>query len=159
MSKTNFAELSIDAPAERIRISGFRVGDEDTDNDSARDLWRRPRGGAVASDIHRDALTYGYGYGMAAKGRFGAILRQRYPGIDPKLRAALEATGTKALGVDTGVDTILHIGLPGDDESAVGQRHDHRLARARRPRLDGLVRAARFGARGRTPLYARRTYR
>lgn len=79
MSKTNFAELSIDAPAERIRISGFRVGDEDTDNDSARDLWRRSRGGAVASDIHRDALTYGYGYGMAAKGRFGAILTRESP--------------------------------------------------------------------------------
>ncbi len=79
MSRTNFAELSIDAPAERIRISGFRVGDEGTDNDSARDLWRRSRGGAVASDIHRDALTYGYGYGMAAKGRFGAIITRESP--------------------------------------------------------------------------------
>ena len=79
MSKTNFAELSVEAPAERIRIAGFRVGNEGTDNDSARALWRRSRGGATASDIHRDALTYGYGYGMAAKGRFGAILTHESP--------------------------------------------------------------------------------
>ena len=79
MSRTNFAELSIDAPAERIRISGFKVGDEGTDNDAARAVWRRSRGGAVASDIHRDALTYGYGYGMASRGRFGAILTHESP--------------------------------------------------------------------------------
>jgi len=79
LSRTNFAELSIEAPSERIRIAGFRVGGEDTDNDSARRLWRRSRGGSVASDIHRDALTYGYGYGMAAKGRSGAILTHESP--------------------------------------------------------------------------------
>lgn len=79
MSRTNFADLAVEAPAERIRIAGFRVGNEGTDNDPARALWRRSRGGAVASDIHRDALTYGYGYGMAAKGRFGAILTRESP--------------------------------------------------------------------------------
>ena len=79
LSRTNLAELSIEAPSERIRIAGFRVGGEDTDNDSARRLWRRSRGGSVASDIHRDALTYGYGYGMAAKGRSGAILTHESP--------------------------------------------------------------------------------
>lgn len=78
-SRTNVAELVVDAKADRLKIAGFRVGEDRTDNDAARKIWRRSRGGSLAADSHRDALTYGRGYAMASLGPRGAILTRESP--------------------------------------------------------------------------------
>lgn len=78
-SRTNFAEKIVDAKADRIKIAGFKVGQDDTDNDLARKIWRRSQGGGMAADVHRDALTYGVGYAMASEGRRGAVLTRESP--------------------------------------------------------------------------------
>lgn len=79
LSRTNYPNLIVDAVAERMTISGFRVGEDSQDNDPARELWRRSLGDAISPDIHRDMLTYGKGYGMAAAGRAGAVLTHESP--------------------------------------------------------------------------------
>ena len=79
MARTNPAELVVGAKAERLKISGFRAGQDEQDNDAARTVWKRSMGSAMAADIHRDALTYGRGYCLASKGRFGAVLTRESP--------------------------------------------------------------------------------
>lgn len=79
MSRTNPAELVVGAKAERLRIAGFRAGGTGQDNDAARAVWKRSMGSALAADVHRDALTYGKGYCLASKGRFGAVLTRESP--------------------------------------------------------------------------------
>lgn len=79
LARTNFPSLIVDATCDRMTIAGFRVGDDATDNDPARALWRRSLGDAIAPDIHADMLGYGLGYGMASHGRDGAVLTHESP--------------------------------------------------------------------------------
>lgn len=79
LARTDFPNLIVDAPAERLQISGFQVGDDAADNDDARALWRASRMESVSADIHRDTLIYGRGYGMAAPLRGGAVLTRESP--------------------------------------------------------------------------------
>ena len=75
LAKTDFANLIVDAPAERMTVSGFRVGAELTDNDSARALWDRSEMDAASADIHRAMLGLGVAYGMASfDAEEGAVL-------------------------------------------------------------------------------------
>ena len=79
LARTDFPNLIVDAVAERMKIAGFRVADDPQDNDAARALWRRSLGDSLAPDVHRDMLTYGLGYAMAAAGRSGAVLTRESP--------------------------------------------------------------------------------
>ena len=79
LARTNFANLIVDAVCDRMTIAGFRVGDQTEDNDSARTLWRRSLGDAMAPDVHSDMLNYGIGYVMASAGRDGAVLTRESP--------------------------------------------------------------------------------
>lgn len=116
MSRTNFAELAVDAKADRLKISGFRVGRDQSDNDAARRIWRRSKGGGVASDVHRDALTYGVGYAMASEGRNGAVLTRESPfstivELDPLDPTWVQA-GLKVWSDRSADHAVLH--LPGE---------------------------------------------
>lgn len=116
LARTNFAGLIVDAVAERMTISGFRIGDEAVDNDLARQLWRRSLMDSVSADVHRDMLTYGLTYAMASPGPTGAVLTRESPltaitdhdPLDPTIvRAGLKTWS------DMGVDyAVLH--LPGE---------------------------------------------
>lgn len=77
MSRTNTSKLVVKAKANRLKVSGFKAGQDEQDNDAARAIWTRSMGSAMATDIHRDALTYGVGYGMASEGRTGAAVLTR----------------------------------------------------------------------------------
>lgn len=79
LARTDYPNLIVDAVAERMKIAGFRVADDPQDNDAARALWRRSLGDGLAPDVHRDMLTYGRGYAMAAAGRSGPVLTAESP--------------------------------------------------------------------------------
>ncbi len=79
LARTDFPNLIVDAPAERMTIAGFRVGTDNTDNDAARQLWERSEMDAASTDVHRDALIYGFSYGMAQATPEGAVLTRESP--------------------------------------------------------------------------------
>ncbi|MFG3338713.1 phage portal protein [Glycomyces sp. NPDC048151] len=61
-SRSNWAELIVEAVAERMIVSGWRVGDLNEDDDAARAVWKRNRLGMWAADVHRDMIGLGAGY-------------------------------------------------------------------------------------------------
>lgn len=134
LARTDFPNLIVDAPAERLQISGFQVGDDSGDNDDARRLWRASRMESVSADIHRDTLIYGRGYGMASPlPGGGAVLTRESP-----LRAIVDVDplvpGLVRAGLKTWVD--------GDTEHAFlhlpGEIHPFaRASSARRSKLSG----------------------
>lgn len=63
-SRTNFAELVVDAVAERMRIGGFQVGTQSDDDDQARAVWRDNLLEVRSVDLHRDMLGLGVGYAV-----------------------------------------------------------------------------------------------
>jgi hypothetical protein len=79
LARTDYANLVVDAPAERMTVAGFRVGDESTDNDAARDLWRRSLMESTSNDVTRDMLIYGVAYAMASQSPRGPILTRESP--------------------------------------------------------------------------------
>lgn len=116
-ARTNFANLIVAAPSERMNVAGFRVGEEPSDNDAARRLWRRSSGQTLASDVHRNMMTYGVAYAMASVGPDGrAVLTSESPFTtitdhDPVLPSVVRA-GLKTWN-DQGEDhAVLH--LPGE---------------------------------------------
>lgn len=68
-SRTNFAELVVDAAAERMRIGGFQVGTDTNDDDAARAVWRRNMLEVGSAEIHRDMLAVGVSYAVVAPDR------------------------------------------------------------------------------------------
>lgn len=73
-ARTNFGELVVDAVAERMIVSGFRVGDSDQDDDQARQIWKRNRLAIGSSDAHRDMLGLSHGYTMVQQNPDGSAL-------------------------------------------------------------------------------------
>lgn len=64
ISRTNFAELIVEAPRERMRPAGFRTGSSgttDTDRDAWR-IWQKNRLDAFSAVCHRQALGLGEGF-------------------------------------------------------------------------------------------------
>lgn len=115
MARADFPSLVVDAPAERMNISGFRVGDEDGDNDLARALWRRSLMESASNDVTRDMLVFGVAYAMVSPSDAGAILTHESPyttivDMDPLVPSRVRA-GLKVWH-DIGSDfAVLH--LPG----------------------------------------------
>jgi hypothetical protein len=116
-ARTNFGELIVDATAERMTVSGFRVGSSQSDDDAARRIWRRWRGAVGSMDVHRDMLGLSAGYVMVQPGRDGALITYERPEqaiteadpLDPNtVRAGLKVYRDPAEGFDR---AFLH--LPG----------------------------------------------
>ena len=64
LSRTNFAELIVEAPRERMRPSGFRTGSSGTDQ-TDRDAWRIWQANGLDADsaiVHRTCLGLGEAY-------------------------------------------------------------------------------------------------
>lgn len=134
LARTDFANLIVDAPCERMQISGFQVGDDAADNDDARALWRTSRMESVSADVHRDTLIYGRGYAMASPlPGGGAVLTRESPlstvvDLDPLVPGLVRA------GLKTWID--------GDTEHAYlhlpGRVHPFvRAVSGRRRRMSG----------------------
>lgn len=77
-ARTNFGELIVEAVVERMSVSGFRVGDSQSDDDAARRIWRRSRLG-TGSDVHADMLGLSVGYVMASGVAGRAVLTVERP--------------------------------------------------------------------------------
>ena len=70
----NFPRLAVQSVAERLQVSGFRLGEtEDTDADLW-NVWRRNRMEDAAAQAHTDALVYGSSFVVVWAGRSGAPL-------------------------------------------------------------------------------------
>lgn len=61
-ARSNWGELVVEAPAERMICTGARIGAAQEDDDRLRDIWEMNRLDVVFGDAIRDSLTYGIGY-------------------------------------------------------------------------------------------------
>ena len=61
-SRTNFAEIIVEAVQERMTVTGFRVGDDRTLDEAASRIWSVNEMDAQASDVHGDMLGLGEGF-------------------------------------------------------------------------------------------------
>lgn len=98
-ARANYAELIVDAIAERMDVAGFTVGGEGGDNDLAREVWTDSWMPAFSADVHRDALAFGRGYTMVDNTDDGPVITREDPrgiavDLDPlrpgRVRAALK---------------------------------------------------------------------
>lgn len=92
-SRTNFATLVVDAVAERMRIGGFQVGDNGTDDDAARQVWTQNLLEIGSSDIHRDMLAVGVGYAVLTGDRRVMTERPEFCITDDDPRTRLPRAG------------------------------------------------------------------
>jgi hypothetical protein len=60
----NWCDLVVDASAERLRVEGFRFGDDPTADDAAWEIWQRNRMDAEADMAHTDAIKLGCSYAL-----------------------------------------------------------------------------------------------
>lgn len=118
-SRTNFAELVVDSVADRMRVSGFQVGESSEDDDAAREIWEHNRMDVGSADVHRDMLGLGAAYAMVSPPQDNGIAiitaerpEQVITESDPirhdVVRAALKVYRDQVQGIDF---AFLH--LPG----------------------------------------------
>jgi|SRR5690625_13595 len=119
-ARTNFAELVVESVADRMRVSGFRVGDSTEDDDTARQFWVDNRMQVAAADVHRDSLGLGEAYVMVsppeAEGESPVITAERPEQVitepDPVrsdvVRAGLKVWRDEVEGID-----FAYLHLPG----------------------------------------------
>jgi hypothetical protein len=70
-ARTNYCQLIIDAPRERLKVVGFRsggAGSDDTDR-SAWDVWQANKMDANSGLVHTAALTFGVAYVIVGPNR------------------------------------------------------------------------------------------
>ena len=109
-ARTNFGELVVDAVAERMIVSGFRVGDSDQDDDAARAIWRRNRLAIGSSDAHRDMLGLSHGYTMIQRNPDGSamvtterpeqVITEHDPRRPDQVQAGLKVYRDSVVGMD-----------------------------------------------------------
>jgi len=92
-SRTNFAELVVDAVAERMRIGGFQVGTDSDDDDAARAVWRRNMLDVGSADIHRDMLAVGVSYAVVGPDRSVMVESPEFCITDDDPRTKLPRAG------------------------------------------------------------------
>ena len=116
-ARTNFGELVVDAVAERMIVSGFRAGDSATDDDSARQIWKRSAMDVGSGDVIRDMLGVAFGYVMVQLTADGAVMTyecaeqaitERDPLIPHLTRAGLKVYRDEIIGYD-----VAYLHLPG----------------------------------------------
>lgn len=109
-SRTNLAELVVDALVDRMVIAGFSVDGDGTDNDAARVIWRRSRMDAGSADVHRDMAGVGIAYAMVYRTRTNEVRISPEPpefvitDVDPtdpdEVRAGLKVWRDPTEGID-----------------------------------------------------------
>ena len=104
-SRTNFAELVVDAVAERMRVGGFQVGTDTDDDDAARAVWRDNLLDVGSADIHRDMLAVGVAYAVLTADRRVMVEAPEFCITDDDPRTKLPRAGLivwrdSAAGVD-----------------------------------------------------------
>ena len=92
-SRTNFAELVVDAIAERMRVGGFQVGTDTDDDDAARAVWRDNRLDVGSADIHRDMLAMGVAYAVLTADRRVMVEAPEFCVTDDDPRTGLPRAG------------------------------------------------------------------
>jgi hypothetical protein len=73
----NYMTLVIDAPAERLRVQGFRFGDNS--DDEAWDIWQANGLDAQANMVHTEAIKLGEAYWMVQPGEDGPVITAEHP--------------------------------------------------------------------------------
>jgi hypothetical protein len=63
-SRTNYAEVVVEATAERMTPAGFRIGDNSDLSKDADLIWSANELDVIASDVHSDMLALGHGYAI-----------------------------------------------------------------------------------------------
>ncbi len=126
LARTDFANLIVDAVAERLTVTGFMVGDQAQDNDAARTLWRVSRMDSASADVHRDMLVYGRAFAMATPVAGGAVLTRESPlativDSDPLVPGLVRAGLKTWVDMDTQY-AVVH--LPGEVHRFVRDRVD-----------------------------------
>lgn len=61
-ARTNFAEVVTEAVGNRMKVANFLVGESNSDDDTARRIWKRNHLGVWSADVHRDMLGLSAGY-------------------------------------------------------------------------------------------------
>ena len=92
-SRTNFAELVVDAVAERMRVAGFQVGTDSDDDDAARAVWRANMLEVGAADLHRDMLAMGVSYAVIGPDRSVMVEAPEFCITDDDPRTKLPRAG------------------------------------------------------------------
>lgn len=108
-ARTNFAELVIDAMADRMIVAGFRVGDSNEDDDDVRRIWKANRLGIWSADVHRDMLGLRAGYVCVQPGqreveivyeRPEQAITDHDPARPDRVRAAMKVYRDEVQGMD-----------------------------------------------------------
>ena len=92
-SRTNFAELVVDAVAERMRVGGFQIGTDSDDDDAARAVWRQNMLEVGAADLHRDMLAMGVSYAVIGPDRSVMVESPEFCITDDDPRTKLPRAG------------------------------------------------------------------
>lgn len=92
-SRTNFAELIVDAVAERMRVGGFQVGTDSDDDDAARAVWQQNMLEVGSADIHRDMLAVGTSYAVVGADRSVMVESPEFCITDDDPRTKLPRAG------------------------------------------------------------------
>jgi hypothetical protein len=111
-SRANFAELVVEAPQERMSVTGFRIGDQEGLSKEAQRIWSYNELDTYSCDIHTDMLGLRDGYaivGPAGSDGIPVITREdpmlMIAEPDPKrpsrMRAALKLYRDEFTGMDT----------------------------------------------------------
>ena len=73
-SRSNWAELVVDAVNERLRVIGFRwSGSEGADLELWRDLWQSNNLDARSDEVHVESLVWGYAYTLVWPDSSGSV--------------------------------------------------------------------------------------
>lgn len=111
-ARSNYGELVTEAVAERMIVSGFRVGDSDEDDDQARAIWKRNRLGMWSTDVHRDMIGLAAGFVCVQRDPDNAdfaeityerpeqVITSHDPSRPDKVRSALKVYRDDVEGVD-----------------------------------------------------------
>lgn len=118
-ARTNFGELVVDAVAERMILSGFRVGGANEDDDDARAIVRRNRLQVGSVDVHRDMLGLATGYTITQLDQAGRavvscerpeqVITEHDARRPDMVRAGLKVYRDSTLGLD-----VAYLHLPGE---------------------------------------------
>jgi hypothetical protein len=74
-ARTNYLSLVVEAPLERMQVTGFRIGDAETADDAAWKRWQAARLDSDQVSVHRSMLALRRGYTMVGRNpRTGAVI-------------------------------------------------------------------------------------
>jgi hypothetical protein len=75
----NYMPLVVDSVAERLRVQGFRFGDDSSADDDAGRIWRANDGASQSNMLHTESIKLGEGYWMVTPNGDNPILTCEHP--------------------------------------------------------------------------------